>query len=140
VLLSSFREVIFIDADAVFMVDPAILFEDDDYKRTGALYFRDRLIMPESKRMWLESILPKPVSASVKASRLWNGDSGHMQESGVVVVDTWRHFLALNFVCRMNGPDRDGDGRGGKGVYDMLFGEFSFGVGCVIVANWFDGV
>ncbi|KAJ5996621.1 hypothetical protein N7522_008281 [Penicillium canescens] len=133
VLLSSFREVIFIDADAVFLVDPSVLFEDGDYKRTGALFFRDRLIMPESKRAWLGSILPKPVSGLVRASTLWSGDSGHMQESGVLVIDTWRHFLALNFVCRMNGPDRDGDGWGVRGfmICFLVVGLLLIGLICI---------
>ncbi len=47
-----------------------------------------------------------------------------MQESGVVVVDKWKHFIPLLLVARMNGPDRDGNkGKGVTGVYDMLFGE-----------------
>jgi hypothetical protein len=46
-----------------------------------------------------------------------------MQESGVVVVDKWRHFIALLLVTRMNGPDRDGDKLKHKtGVYDMVYG------------------
>lgn len=124
VLLSSFREVIFIDADSFFFVNPEVMFEYPEYVRTGALFFRDRLIMPENKKSWLQSVLPQPVSRNVKQSRLWTGESGHQQESGVMVVDTYRHFLAMLFVTRMNGPDRDGDRQSGKlGVYDMVYGE-----------------
>jgi len=48
-----------------------------------------------------------------------------MQESGVVVVDKWRHFIALLLVTRMNGPDRDGNKENGVvGVYDMVYGKF----------------
>lgn len=123
ILLSSFREVIFIDADSFFFVNPEVLFEDPGYVRTGALFFRDRLIMPESKREWLQRILPQPVSRNVKKSRLWLGESGHQQESGVIVVDKYRHFMALLFTTRMNGPDRDGDAAESKvGVYDMVYG------------------
>jgi alpha 1,3-mannosyltransferase len=32
-----------------------------------------------------------------------------MQESGVVVVDKWRHFVALLMVARINGPERNGN-------------------------------
>jgi hypothetical protein len=126
ILHSSFREVIFIDADSLFFVNPATLFEDPGYQKAGALFFRDRLIMPENKKRWLQQILPKPISRQVKQSRMWTGDSGHMQESGVVVVDKWRHFIALLFVTRMNGPDRDGNKEEGRvGVYDMVYGMFS---------------
>lgn len=124
ILLSSFREVIFIDADSFFFVNPEVMFEYPEYAKTGALFFRDRLIMPENKKSWLQSVLPQPVSRNVKQSRLWTGESGHQQESGVLVVDTYRHFLAMLFVTRMNGPDRDGDRANGKlGVYDMVYGE-----------------
>ncbi len=127
ILHSSFREVIFIDADSLFFVNPETLFEDPAYQKTGALFFRDRLIMPENKKRWLQQILPKPISRQVKQSRMWTGDSGHMQESGVVVVDKWRHFIAMLFVTRMNGPDRDGNKDEGRvGVYDMVYGMSSF--------------
>jgi hypothetical protein len=128
ILHSSFREVIFIDADSLFMKNPEVLFDDASYQKTGALFFRDRLIMPESKKRWLQQVLPKPISRQVKQSRFWTGDSGHMQESGVVVVDKWRHFIALLLVTRMNGPDRDGNKDEGRvGVYDMVYGESNHG-------------
>lgn len=126
ILFSSFREVVFIDADSLFFKSPEILFEHADYKRTGALFFKDRMIMPEQKKRFLQQILPKPISKQVKQSRFWSGDSGHQQESGVVVVDKWRHFMAMLMVTRMNGPDRDGNsGEGRIGVYDLVYGKHS---------------
>jgi hypothetical protein len=124
ILFASFREVIFIDADSLFFQNPEILFEDEDYLQTGALFFKDRLIMPESKRKFLQEVLPKPLSSKALGSRFWTGDSGHMQESGVVVVDKWRHFIALLLVTRMNGPDRDGN-KAEKivGVYELVYGK-----------------
>ncbi|KAI8628484.1 glycosyltransferase family 71 protein [Xylariaceae sp. FL1651] len=122
ILLSSFREVIFIDADSLFFQNPATLFDDPDYVETGALFFRDRMIMPESKRRWLQQVLPRPIPKIVKESRWWTGQSGHQQESGVVVVDKWKHFVAMLLVCRFNGSDRDT--RDGKtGVYEMMYGD-----------------
>ncbi|KAK7739009.1 hypothetical protein SLS53_005905 [Cytospora paraplurivora] len=124
ILLSSFREVVFIDADSFFFASPEGLFDDPGYVRTGALFFRDRLIMPENKRQWLQSLLPQPVSRNVKQSRPWIGVSGHQQESGVIVVDKYRHFMALLFTTRMNGPDRDGNKEEFRvGVYDMVYGD-----------------
>ncbi|OQE01757.1 hypothetical protein PENVUL_c041G04032 [Penicillium vulpinum] len=122
-LFSSFREVLFIDADSLFFVSPESLFDDPEYVRTGALFFRDRNIIPESKKEWLQKVLPKPISKSVRQSRMWTGESAHVQESGVVVVDKWKHFVALLLVCRMNGPDRDGDGANNVGTYDMVYGD-----------------
>jgi alpha 1,3-mannosyltransferase len=125
ILLSSFREAIFIDADALFFKDPEILFDDPSYAETGTLFFRDRIIMPESKKRWLKQVLPDPISKKARQSRYWTGQSGHMQESGVVVVDKSRHFVALLMVTRMNGPDRDGNEEKNQvGVYDMVYGKF----------------
>lgn len=124
ILFSSFREVIFIDADSLFFKNPEVLFDDPGYQKTGALFFKDRMIMPENKKRMLQQILPKPISKQVKQSRFWTGDSGHMQESGVVVVDKWRHFMAMLMVTRMNGPDRDGNKEQGRvGVYDLVYGK-----------------
>lgn len=126
VLFSSFRQVIFIDADSLFLQNPEVLFDDFAYRETGALFFKDRLMFPESKREWMQKVLPEPISSKAQETRLWDGQSGHMQESGVLVLDTYRHFLSLLLVTRMNGPDRDGDEKKGiRGVYDMVFGESS---------------
>ncbi|KAL1304964.1 hypothetical protein AAFC00_003872 [Neodothiora populina] len=123
-LLSSFREVISIDADAVFFLNPELLFEDPQYKETGALFFRDRSIFPEEKRKWLNKVLPKPIARSARATRLWTGESGHQQESGGVLVDKWKHFVELLLVTRMNGPDRDGNAEEGiEGIHDMVYGD-----------------
>ncbi|KAI1118658.1 glycosyltransferase family 71 protein [Nemania sp. NC0429] len=121
-MMSSFREVIFIDADSFFFRNPVKLFDDPDYKKTGALFFRDRTILPESKRKWLLQILPRPIHRLAKESGWWTGASGHHQESGVVVVDKWKHFVAMLLICRFNGSDRDQrDGR--MGVYEMMHGD-----------------
>lgn len=127
ILFSSFREVIFIDADSAFFQNPAVLFDDPEYRKNGALFFKDRLMMPESKKRWIQQVLPKPFSSQVKQNRFWTGESSHMQESGVVVVDKWKHFLSMLMVTRMNGPDRDGDeDEGIVGVYDMVYGKSHF--------------
>ncbi|KXG48362.1 Alpha-mannosyltransferase [Penicillium griseofulvum] len=123
ILFSSFREVLFIDADSLFFVNPESLFDDEEYVRTGALFFRDRNIIPESKKEWLQQILPKPISPAVQHTRMWTGESAHVQESGVIVVDKWMHFIALLLVCRMNGPDRNGNGGDIVGTYDMVYGD-----------------
>ncbi|KAK6345111.1 hypothetical protein TWF718_007041 [Orbilia javanica] len=136
-LLSSFREVLFIDADSLFFKNPELLFEDAEYKKHGALFFKDRIIMPENKKRWLQQIIPKPISRNVRQTRLWTGESGHQQESGVVVVDKWRHFVAMMMVTRMNGPDRDGnESKGIVGVYDLVYGDKeTFWIGWELVGD-----
>lgn len=124
ILLSSFREAIFIDADSLFFRDPAVLFEDEDYKEKGALFFRDRLFYPEKRAPFLQAILQKPIPKGATESRMWTGESGHQQESGVIVVDKSRHFIPMLLVTRLNGPDRDGNkGTGKVGVYELVYGK-----------------
>ncbi|EGX89556.1 alpha-1,3-mannosyltransferase [Cordyceps militaris CM01] len=137
ILFSSFREAIFVDADSLFFRDPELLFDDEDYRKTGALFFMDRALWRESKQDWLKKVLPKPISLKVLASRYWKGESGQMQESGVVVVDKWRHFIAMLAVCRMNGPERDGQkDKGIVGVYDMVYGDKeTFWIGWELVGD-----
>jgi len=123
ILLSSFREVLYVDADVLWLQNPAVLFDETAYLNTGALFFYDQIISPESqsRRQWLQEVLPKPISTHVTVSRLWTGESNRMQESGVIVVDKWQHFMAILFVTRMNGPDRDGNREKGiVGTYDMI--------------------
>ncbi|KAH0279408.1 putative alpha-1,3-mannosyltransferase, partial [Aureobasidium melanogenum] len=123
-LMSSFREVIYLDADTLFFVNPAELFEDPGYIETGALFFRDRVYAPSSRKQWLKDILPKPISKKAQTSRYWTGESREQQESGCLVVDKWRHFVAMLTVTRMNGPDRDDNAKtGAKGVYSLFYGD-----------------
>uniref|UniRef100_A0A8H7N065 Uncharacterized protein n=1 Tax=Bionectria ochroleuca TaxID=29856 RepID=A0A8H7N065_BIOOC len=78
--------------------------------------------MPELKRGFLQELLPKPIPKLAKQSRFWTGESGHMRESGVVVVNKWKHFISLLLICRLNGSERDS--RPGKqGVYDLMYGD-----------------
>ncbi|KAI4724851.1 putative alpha-1,3-mannosyltransferase [Aureobasidium sp. EXF-10728] len=123
-LMSSFQEVLFMDADVLFFANPEILFEDPQYLETGALFFKDRNLGREDKRKWLKKVLPLPISNKVKHNRLWTKESGHMQDSGVVLVDKWRHFVPLLLTARLNGIDRDTKGETGKkGVYEMVYGD-----------------
>ena len=124
-LMSSFREVIYLDADALFFVNPETLFDDPGYTDTGALFFRDRVLNAGGDRKeWLKSILPKPISRRAQESRYWTGDGSEQQESGAMAIDTWRHMMALLTITRMNGPDRGDDPvTGAKGVYSMFYGD-----------------
>ena len=120
--LSSFREVILLDADVLFFNDPALMFEEPGYVETGALFFTDRTVFAQDKRSFLRKIMPKPVSNKIKASRWWTGETGENQESGVVVVDKWRHFLSIFLTARLNGPDRR-DTDAGQGTYSFWWGD-----------------
>ncbi|GAB7354226.1 hypothetical protein MBLNU459_g4768t3 [Dothideomycetes sp. NU459] len=123
-LMSSFREVIYLDADALFFVNPETLFDDPGYVETGALFFMDRVYAPESRKQWLRDVLPKPISKKAQTSRFWTGRSREQQESGALVVDKWRHFVSMLTITRLNGPDRDDNpNTGDKGVYSLFYGD-----------------
>lgn len=49
-----------------------------------------------------------------------------MMESGVVLIDQFKHFVPMLMAARLNGPDRDGQGEGDgriKGLYDYIQGD-----------------
>lgn len=122
--MSSFREALFLDADVLFFANPEIMFDDPSYEETGALFFRDRNLGREKKRQWIRKVLPKPISKQVQEVRMWTGESGHVQDSGLLVINKWRHFVSLLLTARLNGIDRDGNSAyGTRGVYDMVYGD-----------------
>jgi alpha 1,3-mannosyltransferase len=45
-LLCSFGEDMLVDSDAFFLRNPELLFDRKDYRKTGALFFRDRSVTP----------------------------------------------------------------------------------------------
>lgn len=124
ILMSSFKEALFVDADVLFFTNPEVMFDDPAYEETGALFFKDRNLGREKKRQWIRKVLPKPISRQVQDVRMWTGESGHVQDSGLLVIDKWRHFVSLLLTARLNGIDRDGNAAyGTRGVYDMVYGD-----------------
>ncbi|KAF9138838.1 hypothetical protein BGX30_008666 [Mortierella sp. GBA39] len=108
-LASSFEEVMFVDADAYFLQDPAVLFQDPGYLATGALFFYDRTLFPgwTVGSDWLKSITPI-LSSFPRISRMFRLKSAHEQESGVVLINKKTRFLGLMGTCKMNGKwERD---------------------------------
>ncbi|KAG0296701.1 hypothetical protein BGZ96_008746 [Linnemannia gamsii] len=108
-LASNFEEVMFVDADAYFLQDPVVLFDDPGYMATGALFFFDRTLFPDQTRGsdWLKSILPI-MSSFPPTSRMFNLLSAHEQESGVVLINKKTRFLGMLGTCKMNGKwERD---------------------------------
>ncbi|KAG0023542.1 hypothetical protein BGZ80_009101 [Entomortierella chlamydospora] len=104
-LVSQFQEVILMDADAYFLQDPAILFEDGGYKEVGTVFFYDRTVPKKiagvNKRAWLDSFLPS-VSNHPSKTRWFRFKGDQDQDSGVVVLDKSVHFLGLLAICKMN--------------------------------------
>ncbi|KAI5198108.1 putative alpha-1,3-mannosyltransferase [Aureobasidium subglaciale] len=124
-LISSFQEVLFLNADVVFFADPEFLLHDGRYKNTGALFLTDRNLGRGDKRGWIKKVIPLSISSKMKTNRVWTKESGHMQDSGVVVVERWRHFVLMLLTSRLNGIDRDGNlETRKKGFYEMIYETF----------------
>jgi len=103
-LASNFAEMIFVDADALFFQPPEVMFEFERYKRTGAVFFRDRTIgwgMTETLE-FMKTFLPNPSEYAKTEGRVLNLKSLHEGESGVIVYDKRAAFHGLLATCKMN--------------------------------------
>jgi len=71
-LLSSFEQVMVVDADPVFLQPPEILFENEGYRATGTYFFQDRLMyrnaFPERRERWNSHLKYNPLSATFSNS------------------------------------------------------------------------
>ncbi|PJF19711.1 hypothetical protein PSACC_00476 [Paramicrosporidium saccamoebae] len=111
VLGSSFREVILVDADVVFTENPSVLFDYDEYKSTGTVFFRDRFFISRTAdyAAWFEKIIPHPHSEKLQKTRMYRGETNYEQESGVVVIDKGRRLMGLLATCLLNCKKERGD-------------------------------
>ncbi|KAJ3099278.1 hypothetical protein HDU97_003296 [Phlyctochytrium planicorne] len=102
-LASTFKEVIFVDADVLFLQDPYMLFDRSQiFQRFGQLFFQDRTIGGENPE-WFTSWVPNP-SNYAKTRRYLREISVHEMESGVVLIDKGRSSVlhAMLAVCKLN--------------------------------------
>jgi len=102
-LASRFDETILMDADAAYIRNPSILFEDEGYKETGTLYFRDRTREAGVNRgnIWLKSWMVDPLPES-SSTRFYKTESHHEVESSTIVIHKSRNILGLLNICKMN--------------------------------------
>lgn len=104
-LFSAFEEFILMDADVVPFVLPALFFDLDGYKKTGAYFFRDRELseqLSEEQRAFLADLVPAgnllfgEVFGTAKLdNNFFNYRCKHVAESGVVVMDRRLHTAGL---------------------------------------------
>ena len=108
ILFSSFEHVLMMDADVVWLKNPELLFESLPFRKSGALFFIDRIQKKSDfdHRQWLSAILPPLTGAQVQQNQLYQGISDHHQESGVVLVDKSRHLHGLLATCALNSLPR----------------------------------
>ncbi|KAJ3093690.1 hypothetical protein HK100_006486 [Physocladia obscura] len=111
-LASSFNQVMFLDADAVFLQNPEVLFTKSDiFKKYGQLFYHDRTITGyDDCYKWFNGFIPH-VSKYTNTLRFQNRQTVHEMESGVIVIDKTRPEVlhALLATAKMNSKvERDG--------------------------------
>lgn len=112
ILASRFEQVILLDSDTVMLQPPDVLFDHHQgFKETGALLFRDRLILkdayPERHAWWEEQMKHTTPSSNYLNSKVHLEHYSEEGESGLIVVDKGRLpvFLALLHVAWQNSED-----------------------------------
>ncbi|KAF7559015.1 hypothetical protein G7046_g5142 [Stylonectria norvegica] len=91
-LASRFDQVVLLDADTVFLQDPAQLLKQERYEDTGVLLFHDRLLWKggfADRQDWWHNELKHP-SPETNKSLVWTERYSEEGDSGVVVVDKTR--------------------------------------------------
>jgi alpha 1,3-mannosyltransferase len=122
-LMSSFSEFIFIDADTLFFQNPEVMFEFKSYNETGTLYYRDRTIdvpinptqnffrkryssidSPSLAKDFFKSMVDLP-STFVRQQRIWLDISLYEGESGVILMDKKRGGMFVLLLASLMNMD-----------------------------------
>ncbi len=99
-LASTFAETIVLDADAVLLQPPEVLFTQQAYSDAGALLFHDRLLWQhgfQDRHQWWHRQIADP-SPALNKSRVWTEEYAEEADSGVVVVDKRRLDILLGLL------------------------------------------
>jgi hypothetical protein len=88
IIHSPFREVIWIDADNTPLVDPSFLFSEQEYARTGAIFWPDLYRLAPDHPIWAICRVP------------WHDEPEF--ESGQIVLDKSRCWAALQLTMHLN--------------------------------------
>ena len=104
ILVSKFRRVMLVDADAGFFTDPSYLFSNEVFNKSGTLYFKDRYLTRDSRDSivsdWVKLLLDK--RSPYFSNPISRNQSDHHQESGVVMFDKERRWKTLLTICKLN--------------------------------------
>ncbi len=107
VIASRFQKAILVDVDVIFLQNPETLFDVDDIKTTGSLFYHDRAykLAGKSRTAWIRELLHgRRPSPSLKNSLFWKEDLWQEMESGVVAYDKGhpRMLMTILFSAWMN--------------------------------------
>lgn len=111
-LVSPFEQVILLDADAVFIQSPDVIFDGHPgYKESGTLLFHDRLLwqgaFAERHAWWEKELKDHEPSPALQKSRVYNDGYAEECDSGLVAIDKRRlkTLLGLLHVCWQNSAE-----------------------------------
>lgn len=89
IIAAPYREVLFMDADNVPVVDPEYLFDEAQYKQAGAIFWPD--LPPHDRKEWLPEVVWKSISLPYNTCRA--------VESGQILIDKEKCWEELR-LCR----------------------------------------
>ncbi|KAH9274097.1 hypothetical protein BASA83_003399 [Batrachochytrium salamandrivorans] len=104
-LASSFEEIIFVDADALFFQPPEVIFNSAAYNDTGAVFYMDRTLyggMESEGLTFFNKLVKEPSEYAKTKGRLVSKLSTHEGESGVIVWNKRINLHALLLTCVFN--------------------------------------
>ncbi|KAK6465161.1 mannosyltransferase [Scheffersomyces coipomensis] len=113
-VFNTFEEFILIDADSVLLKNPEWFFQNNKYKSSGALFYKDRTTMqirPPSDAYFFKKMSPSVLDAIIFdipliTSKTLELDAMqgmfHFMEAGVVVIDKTRHFNSILLLPQLN--------------------------------------
>ncbi|MCJ1305338.1 hypothetical protein MMC08_008152 [Hypocenomyce scalaris] len=108
-LVSKFEQAIVIDADAVFLQKPEVIFESHEgYQQTGTLLFHDRLLWQgafrERHQWWEKEMEHHAIGETLSKSKVYMEGYAEEADSGVVVFDKGRLpvLMGLLHICWQN--------------------------------------
>ena len=124
-LASRYEQVMTVDADAVFLQAPEVIFDHHSgYKTTGALLFHDRLLwqgaFKERHQWWEKQLEHHTPSRALSKSRVYNEGYAEECDSGLLVLDKSRLQVLLGILhaCWQNTKEvRD------EWTYKMGYGD-----------------
>jgi hypothetical protein len=107
-VVSSFEEVILLDADIGLLQSPEKLFDTEVYQRTGTYFFTDRSMTGDllwwDPRFIMYLLNPKISGRACKLPVI-SGKLDYQMESGVVLVNKRAHMMGLLATCKLLDKD-----------------------------------
>jgi hypothetical protein len=106
-LVTRFEDAILVDADTLFLQPPERVFEKGGYQSTGTYFFRDRRLLQTHEMMvkaqeWVRAWGIEPTRNTLPIELLLGNQSFHIQESGMVAMNTRHHLISLLTTVLLN--------------------------------------